>query len=142
VGGLGVRGVVPVARGGKHLGTVEFGLSLGKAFLDKFKQDYGVDLSFATREGDAFKHVASTTADVFMPPVADMEAAFAKGPVFYRTELAGKPVAVYVSAVKDYSGQPLGVMALMADRSQYAEALSSTRLTMFGATLVLLVLGG
>ncbi len=142
VGGLGVRGVVPVARDGKHLGTLEFGLSFGKAFLDKFKQDYGVDLSFATREGDGFKHMAGTTADTFMPPAADLESAFAKGPVFYRTELAGKSVAVYIAAVKDYSGQPLGVMALMADRSQYAEALNSTRFMMFGATLALLLLGG
>jgi methyl-accepting chemotaxis protein len=137
-----VRGVVPVSRDGKHLGTVEFGLSFGKAFLDKFKHDYEVDLSFSTREGDSFKHVASTTAETFMPPQADLESAFAKGPVFYRGELAGKPVAVYLAAVKDYSGQPIGVMSLVADRSQYAEALANTRILMLGAALALLLLGG
>jgi methyl-accepting chemotaxis protein len=46
VAGLGIRGVVPIAQTGKHLGSVEFGLSFGQSFFDEFKRTRGVDVAF------------------------------------------------------------------------------------------------
>ncbi len=42
VAGLGIRGVVPMFYQGKQTGTVEFGLSFGKPFLEEFKKRYSV----------------------------------------------------------------------------------------------------
>lgn len=39
--GLGIRGVVPVYYQGKHIGSVEYGMSLGKDFLETMKAEYG-----------------------------------------------------------------------------------------------------
>jgi len=37
VAGLGIRGISPVLHQGQHIGSVEFGLSFGKPFMDEFK---------------------------------------------------------------------------------------------------------
>ncbi|MGY3031344.1 hypothetical protein ACVIIV_000514 [Bradyrhizobium sp. USDA 4354] len=46
VAGLGIRGVVPIAQGAKHLGSVEFGLTFAQSFLDDFKANRHVDVAF------------------------------------------------------------------------------------------------
>ena len=38
VAGLGIRGMVPVQRAGRHVGSVEFGMGFGQPFFDQFKQ--------------------------------------------------------------------------------------------------------
>ncbi len=46
VEGLGIRGVEPVDFEGKHIGSVEVGLSLGNEFFARFKKETGNDVSF------------------------------------------------------------------------------------------------
>ena len=60
VAGLGIRGISPISLGSQHLGTVEFGMSLGQAFIDQFKQQNGVDIAIHTRNDGAFVTFASS----------------------------------------------------------------------------------
>ncbi|BAM90377.1 conserved exported hypothetical protein [Bradyrhizobium oligotrophicum S58] len=46
VAGLGLRGVVPIVSAGRHLGSVEFGLTFGQGFFDEFKRSRNVDVAF------------------------------------------------------------------------------------------------
>ncbi len=60
VAGLGIRGVVPIAQTGKHLGSVEFGLTFGQPFLDDFKTNRHVDVAFHLSDGGSFKLFGGT----------------------------------------------------------------------------------
>ena len=60
VAGLGVRGMVPVFHVGKHVGSVEFGMTFGQAFFDNFKAQNGIDAGLHILDKDAFKTMAAT----------------------------------------------------------------------------------
>ena len=55
VAGLGIRGVVPIDHKGRHVGTVEFGLSFGNEFFAQFKAMRHVDVSFHLLGPEGFK---------------------------------------------------------------------------------------
>ena len=46
VGGLGMRGVVPVFHENRHVGSVEVGTSFGQSFFDQYKKATGADVGF------------------------------------------------------------------------------------------------
>jgi methyl-accepting chemotaxis protein len=60
VAGLGIRGVAPIDLAGKQLGTVEFGLSFGQAFFNRFKEMRHVDIAFHLRAQEEFKTFGGT----------------------------------------------------------------------------------
>jgi methyl-accepting chemotaxis protein len=60
VAGLGMRSVAPVSFDGRHIGTLEFGLSFGQAFFDAFKQKHQVDIAMYLFQSSSFKAFAST----------------------------------------------------------------------------------
>ena len=126
VAGLGLRGVVPVLHDGKHIGSVEFGLSFGKPFFDNFKKLYGVDLALYVRNDDAFKLFASTLAKNKLLTPEQMSSVFAGKPLKIHTVNQSTPVAVYGGVVSDFSGTPIGVLEIVMDRSQYVDALNKS----------------
>ena len=60
VAGLGIRGINPVFYEDKHIGSVEFGMSFGQAFFDKFKEKYGVDIALHVSRNNEFKIFGGT----------------------------------------------------------------------------------
>jgi methyl-accepting chemotaxis protein len=137
VAGLGVRGIVPVSHQGKHVGTVEFGLSMGQAFLDEFAQKRNIQMVLTLDRRGTFETIASTfKADGFVAQ-PELSTALAGEPLFKTAKYEGKPVGLLLHAVEDYSGKPIGVLTLMRDRSAYADELSS-----FGLTLLMLSILG
>jgi len=131
VAGLGIRGVVPVSYEGRHLGSVEMGLSLGQFFLDKFKEDYGADVgefdvSLYIESKDGFKALGSTGGKGSLLASADMRSALEGETQVQKIEKNGKPVYVYTRALKSYSGKPVGVLSLEIDNSQFVSELSKS----------------
>jgi methyl-accepting chemotaxis protein len=66
VAGLGLRAVVPLFHNGNHVGTVEFGMSLGQSLFDRFKELYGLDIALFRRDKEKsgqFQVYASTLGD-------------------------------------------------------------------------------
>ena len=75
VAGLGIRGMVPVQRAGRHVGSVEFGMGFGQPFFDQFKQQNGVDVALHVMDKDgSFKAMASTFGKELMPDAAGCSA--------------------------------------------------------------------
>ena len=126
VGGLGVRGVVPVSDAARHLGSVEFGLSFEQAFFDDFKADYGVEAAFYILRDGALESLASTHEGQRLLPPEAIEAAFAGTSRLVEFNLGGVPYAAYAEVVRDYSGTPLGVVEVAMDRTPYVAALTKT----------------
>jgi methyl-accepting chemotaxis protein len=142
VAGLGVRSVVPVSSEGKAVGTVEFGMSVGKPFVDAFKKRFGVDVAIHVRDAKTggFKMLAATTAKPFLGE-AEWTQALTGTKVIRQGERDGMPVAALAAPVADFSGKPAAVVEIVMDAGDYAAQYSNARLTALAVALVVLGLG-
>ena len=73
VAGLGIRGVTPVFNNGQHVGSVEFGLSLGEELLADFKAQNNVEARILIRDENGFRALASTWESKIKPDAKVME---------------------------------------------------------------------
>ena len=126
VADLGARGMVPLEYQGRHLGSVEFGMSFGPAFFAAFKTNYGVDAGLHLIRDGAIKTFASTQGDQPLLNAAAINAAFAGTPQLTQVTRNGVTLSVYATAVNDYSGAPLGVIEVAMDRSRHQQTLEQT----------------
>lgn len=140
VAGLGIRGVVPVSEKGKHLGTVEFGLTFGQGFFDEFKRDRGVDVAFYLADKDGFKTFGGTLGkNTFYDPAAYRNAT--AGSFIVRPgELNKTPVVALLGPIKDFSGQPIGAVEIVMDNSEYMASIAQARLIAAGMAAICLIL--
>ncbi|MBU0811808.1 MAG: methyl-accepting chemotaxis protein [Gammaproteobacteria bacterium] len=142
VAGLGIRGLVPINHNGSPVGSVEFGLSFGQAFFDTFKARQGVDVGLLLRkEYGGFEPFATTFDSKGLISKSQLEQAFSGQDVVFRAQADGKPVAVLVSVVNDFSGKPIGVLEVAMDRTRYADALADIRNTALIIAGVAIALG-
>ncbi|HLN24090.1 MAG TPA: methyl-accepting chemotaxis protein, partial [Patescibacteria group bacterium] len=142
VAGLGVRGVVPVAFDGKPIGTVEFGMSVGKPFVEAFKKRFGVDVAIHspdTKSG-SLKMLAGTANKPFLGE-DDFAQALSGQRVVRQGEVDGLPVAASASAINDYSGKPVAVVEIVMDARDYAAEYANARNTASIVVLITLALG-
>ena len=146
VAGLGIRGINPVYNNGMHIGSVEFGMSFGQAFFDKFKEKYGVNIALHIKRSDGFKPFGSTLRTEDKKHVAlfhdeQLSSAMAGKEIIIQSSFAKTPFAVYGKSVTDFSGKPIGVLELALDRSHYVAAISSARNTTLLIGIVALAIG-
>ena len=127
VAGIGIRGVVPVSHQGNHQGTVEFGLSLGNKFLQRFKKDFQADVVMYVKDGEGFKSVASTMENAIKPDNKVLQGVLAGTPEIRESYIGDLPVAIYAESVNDFSGNKIAILELIMDRSSFAQAQSSAR---------------
>jgi methyl-accepting chemotaxis protein len=123
VAGLGIRGVVPIAQAGKHLGSVEFGLTFGQPFLDKFKSDRHVDVAFHLSDGGGFKLFGGTLNGRSFFDTADYGRAAEGSFTVRQAKLDGTPVAALLGPIRDFSGKPLGAAELVMDNADYVASV-------------------
>jgi methyl-accepting chemotaxis protein len=140
VAGLGIRGVVPVAQGAKHLGTVEFGLTFGQSFLDDFKANRHVDVAFHLADGSGFKLFGGTLKGKSFFDAADYGRATAGSFTVKQAKLDNMPVAALLGPIKDFSGKPLGAVELVMDNADYVASADRAWLLAIGIAALGLVL--
>ena len=140
--GLGLRGIVPVTDGaGKPVGSVEFGLSLGKAMFEDFKRETGADLILHLASDKGFDTAMGTTGDDGRLSGDQMRTAMAGGSVIGdATSADGKSLAVLGRALLDYSGKPIGVLEVAMDVSAWDSQRNDSRITAIGLALMTLLL--
>ncbi len=133
VAGLGIRGIVPVTKGGKRLGTVEFGLSFGQPFFDQFKASRGADIAFHLLNDQTLTTFASTLKGHSLFASEEMVAAASQGVAIRQDNAATPPVAALIGPVRDYAGKPIGVVEIVMDNSLYVRAMTRARDLAIGA---------
>ncbi|MBK1723662.1 methyl-accepting chemotaxis protein [Thiocystis violacea] len=119
VAGLGARGVVPVFDQGRHLGSVEFGMSFGPGFFAAFKKSHGVEAGLHIFRDGTITTFAMTKGDRPLLDPASLQSAYGGTPQYKQIEVDGVPMAVYAERVDDYAGAPLGVLEVAKDRLHY-----------------------
>ncbi len=139
VAGLGIRGVVPVFNKGTHIGTVEFGATLDKTLLDRIKRHFGADVAIYLKSDDGFKVFASTMDGTEMLPPAKLEQVMQGKEVTGDIVVGKTHYGVYGNVLKDFSGAPLGVIAVATDAAYYDNQLVSLRNYVLGVGAAILV---
>ncbi|MEA3639773.1 MAG: methyl-accepting chemotaxis protein [Lamprobacter sp.] len=125
--GLGIRSLQPVQWQGQHIGSLEFGMSFGQDFFERFEEQFGAGAALRLREGNGFTTFASTFGDQPLLSKEALEAALnGEQPIedhFYEET----PVAVMGAVVRDFSGQPVGVLEVTLDRTSYIARANTAR---------------
>ena len=146
VAGLGIRGINPVFYQGSHIGSIEFGMSFGQAFFDKFKKTYGVDIALHIKRDNGYKTFGATlrsqdNTKVTLLGKEELNSAISGTEVMSRSQLLNIPYAVYGKSITDFSGNVIGVMEIALDRTNHAAAISSARNVALLLGLIALVAG-
>ena len=142
--GYGIRGVVPVIKDGRMLGTVEFGSSFTQYFFDQFKSKHQVEIAFLSTEGESVEIIGTTFADTSLISKKSIEVAMDKGSSHVETLIGETPFSIYLEPMHDYSGNRVGVIAIAKDRSpsiaRIAEIRQETGLIALGVMAVNLLM--
>src|SRR5713101_5571064 len=135
---LGVFAMTPIMRDGKSIGVVDIGVSFGKPFVDNAKLRFGVDLAVYRIDGKAFTSIASTLGDGSVATQDELKSVFDGNVLRRDATLNGHPAALYLGQIKNYAGQPVAVIELVKDTTEYeAAAASSQRHLIFGTASIL-----
>jgi methyl-accepting chemotaxis protein len=135
---LGIFAMTPIMRDGKSIGVADIGVTFGKQFVDSVKQRFGVDLAVHRFDGKAFASIASTFGDSSIATQDELKGVFDGGTLRRDATLNGHPAALYLGQVKNYAGQPVAVIELVKDTTEYeAAAASSQRHLIFGTVAIL-----
>jgi len=128
VAGVGVRGVVPVSHQGRHVGTVEYGLSADQALFDLFAAKTGAEVAAYIETPEGWKSIGSTFPEGFEPDRGDLRGGLGGPARLADAELGGRTMALMAAPLMDYSGQAIGTIVLAADQETFLAALSDARL--------------
>ncbi|MGC9419478.1 MAG: cache domain-containing protein [Rhodovulum sp.] len=151
-GGLGVRGIAPIAHDGAHVGTVEIGLSLDDAFFQSLVADSPAEMefyvlpkgdisNFATSDSDAFNR---TVASIELDPLLtaqDVRAARETGIEAHEIAVGDEKFGASAFPVRDFSGDTVGLLHVMVPRSSYLAVVNEVRMIALGATGAALIIG-
>ncbi|WP_031432386.1 methyl-accepting chemotaxis protein [Methylomarinum vadi] len=140
VAGLGMRGIVPVQYQGRHVGTLEFGLSFGQSFFDRFKKKHGVDIEMHLFQDGRFKIFADTLQQSLLSNEQLLYALKGKTVKVHR-KLQDKNVVIMAKQVDDFSGNPIGVVGIIFNESKYVDMIASARHTALLVAVGILLLG-
>ena len=141
VAGLGIRGIAPISHDGRHVGSVEFGMSFGQPFFDNFKKDYGVDIALHIERDGQFNPFGSTFGKHSLLGADSLRGALSGEAITAFTDHEGTPVAVYGHRITDFSGKPIGVIEILLDRTDSLGRISDARNAILGICALFLVVG-
>ncbi|QKV19190.1 methyl-accepting chemotaxis protein [Oricola thermophila] len=142
VAGIGIRGVAPIRDGDKHLGTVEFGLSLHQGFVDEFTDGTGYQTAiYALRENGAEVIGSTIEIDTDIAALLPESAEAAAEEVTY-VSLPGTDnrYAGTVFPVRDFSGNVIGSAVIAVDRTSYNAIAAKGQLAAAGLFLLLILI--
>lgn len=140
VAGLGVRGVMPIFLEGRHLGSLEMGLSLRQAFVEGYKAQHGADIGIYRPATNGFQTLISTTERMLFD-AADMRKAMSGEAVILRFTDARRDLIAMAAPLRDYSNKVIGVLAIYADRSESVAAYQATVKNTLGIATAILLAG-
>src|SRR5216683_984491 len=132
------QGMPLIMRDGKSIGVVDIGVSFGKPFVDNAKLRFGVDLAVYRFDGKAFTSIASTLGDGSVATQDELKSVFDGNALRRDATLNGHPAALYLGQIKNYAGQPVAVIELVKDTTEYEAAAASSQRNFILGTIVIL----
>lgn len=141
VAGIGLRAVVPVFHEERHVGSVEFGLSLDQHLFERFKSSFGADIGmFRLKEGK-YEALASTLGETALLSDAQLKALDSEQRLFAEVSLDDSSKAVLAVPIHDFSDVPIGVLEISIDQSAFTSLISKAKWESLLIGLLLCALG-
>jgi methyl-accepting chemotaxis protein len=134
---LGIFAMTPIMRDGKSLAVVDIGVAFGKEFVDRAKKRFGIDLAVHWYDGSAFKKLSSTF-DQAVATQDELKSAFDGAALHRDATFDGHPAAIYLGQIKNYAGQPVAVLEVVKNTTEYEAAASSSQRNLMLGTAVIL----
>ena len=135
---LGIFGMTPILRDGKTLANTDVGAAFGKEFVDRAKKRFGIDLAVHSFDGNEFRKLSSTFGDTVVATPDELKSVFNGAALNRDASLGGHPAALYVGQIRDYAGQPVAVLEVIKDTTEYEAAAASSQRSLIIATLAIL----
>jgi len=140
VAGLGMRGVVPVLHQGRRVGSVEFGLSFGAPFFERFTETTGAHAGlFLMQKDGSLKAFASTLPQDYALDLEALRSALGGDRLRERAVAGTRTLAELATPVTDYSGSVIGVAVLAFDRDHLDGMLGGVWAWAGGLAAVILI---
>jgi methyl-accepting chemotaxis protein len=127
VGSLGLRSVVPVVAEGRHVGTVEVGMTIGAGFLQNFSRETGLEAALYVSRDGGFTILASTLSGAGALDDAARKAVLGGQDLFVARSGGDRDQAVLARPVRDFAGRPLGVIELRLEVAPVLAGLETAR---------------
>jgi methyl-accepting chemotaxis protein len=135
---LSIFAMTPIMRDGKSLAVAENGIPFGKEFVDRAKLRLGVDLAVHGFDGKAFTKLSSTFGDTVVATQDELKSVFNGAALHREATFGGHPAALYVGQIKNYAGQPVAVIEVIKDTTEYEAAAASSQRNLILGTIVIL----
>src|SRR6202041_2048874 len=135
---LSIFAMTPIMRDGKSIAVADIGVSFNKQFVDSVKQRFGVDLAVHRFDGNAFANIGSTFAEKSLASQEELRSVFDGSTLRRDTALDGHPVVLYLGQIRNYAGQPVAVLELVKDITEYEAAAAHSQRTQIIGTIVIL----
>lgn len=135
---LGIFGMTPIMRDGKSVANVDIGAAFGKEFVDRAKQRFGIDLAVHWFDGKAVKRLSSTFGDGVVATPDELKSVFDGATLQRDATIGGHAAALYVGQIRNYAGQPIAVMEVIKDTTEYEAAATRAQSYLLLATLAIL----
>ncbi len=140
VAGLGIRGVVPIFQGKKHLGSVEFGMSFGQPFFDNFKSEFNVDVTLFLNRENGVETFASTLSNPIKISPSLSQKILSGETLTSEINIDNKPFAVHYQAIQDFSGNNIGILQIAMDRTFYVNQVSAIQISAYSVAVIALLI--
>ena len=135
---LSIFAMTPIMRDGKSLAVVDIGVAFGKEFVDRAKKRFGVDLAVYGLNGKTFTRLSSTFGDTMVATPDELKSVLDGAALHRDATVSGHPAALYVGPIKNYAGQPVAVLEVIKDTTEYEAAASGAQRNLMIGTAVIL----
>jgi methyl-accepting chemotaxis protein len=135
---LGIFAMMPIMRDGKSLAVTDVGVTFGQEFVDRAKKRFGIDLAVHWFDGKSFKKLSSTFGDAVVATQEELKGVFDGAALQRDASVGGHSAAVYVGQVKNYAGQPVAVIEVIKDTTEYEAAATRAQRDLLLATSAIL----
>jgi methyl-accepting chemotaxis protein len=136
---LSIFGMTPIVREGKTLANVDVGAAFGKEFVDRAKKRFGIDLAVYSYDGKAFKKLSATYGNEAVTTSDELKGVFDGEPLRRDATINGRPAALYLGQIKNYAGQPVGILEIIKDTTEYEAAAASSQRNLILGTIAILL---
>jgi len=136
---LSVFAMTPIMRDGKSLAVADIGVSFNRQFVESVKHRFGIDLAVHRFDGKEFVNIGSTFAEKSLVSQDELRGAFEGGTIRRDATLGGHPVALYLGQIRNYVGQPVAVIELVENTTEYEAASASSQRTLIIGTITILL---
>src|SRR5262245_44888934 len=130
--------MTPIMRDGKTLANVDIGAAFGKEFVDRAKKRFGIDLAVYSFDGKDFKKLSSTSGDAVVATSGELKGVYDGQPLRRDATINGRPAALYLGQIKNYAGQPVGILEVIKDTTEYEAAAASSQRNLILGTIAIL----